>query len=666
MSLKAQLLAVVSTLTVLLLAAAGFAALDAWRERQQIERAVTLNRTADLYTWAATQWAGELAATLAQAKPEAIAMRRSNADIGADEALDATQALLDKLPPEANALATARKTVEAQRGKADAANHAPTDLLRLSDGLADAIGQARSLQVALARAIPAADPILAQRLRLKRLLADATATLSEEQGLVLLAARGVDVPRQRLMALRDINVAAFAEVEREAGLSDLGPTARDAVAKAAEILRGPYRGDLDKAMGGSVMAGFAATASAALDALLAIQEATVADTTAYGEQRANSTQIRLIVMLVLTAVGLGLTILSIWVVTRRVIAPLLHLSGTMQTLATGRYDIAVDGQDRRDEIGVMAKSVAVFQQNGLENQRLASEADRLRASAEVDRRAALHGIADRLRQEVGSVVSIVSTAAGQMTASAEGLSQTAGTTAQRSESVATASAAATDNVGAVAAAAEELSASISEIERQVTHSTGIAAQAVNRATATNETVQGLAEAAERIGEVVRLIGEIAGQTNLLALNATIEAARAGEAGKGFAVVATEVKNLAAQTARATEEISAQIANIRATTDETVDAILGIGRVIGEMDNITRMIAEAVASQSAATDDIARNVQAAAHGTRSVSETIGDVTHLARDTGSAAADLLVASREVTRQSDQLRRGVDTFLADLTAV
>jgi methyl-accepting chemotaxis protein len=85
-----------------------------------------------------------------------------------------------------------------------------------------------------------------------------------------------------------------------------------------------------------------------------------------------------------------------------------------------------------------------------------------------------------------------------------------------------------------------------------------------------------------------------------------------------------------------------------------------------MDNISRLIAEAVASHSAATDDIARNVQAAAQGTRSVSETIGDVTHLARDTGTAAADLLAASREVARQSDHLRKGVDRFLGDLTAV
>ncbi|WP_052711840.1 HAMP domain-containing protein [Elstera litoralis] len=453
MSLKAQLLAVVSTLTLLLLAAAGFAALDAWREREAFKQAVELNRTTDLFTWAATQWAGERAVTLAGSKPDAIQMRRTNADFGADEGIEAVQALLGTLPPEAGALATARKTLDVQRTRADAPNRTPADLLRLSDGLAEAIAQARAVQFALAQQAPAGDLVLAQRLRLKRLLADATASLSEEEGLVLLSAEMDAATKARLLALRDINMAAFAEVEREAGLAALGQPARDALAKAGTLLRGPYRSEIDQALAGKLPASFPTTAANALDALLAIQETAVADTTAYGERKAGTANTRLLLMLGLTGLGLALTILSIWVVTRRVIAPLLHLGATMKTLATGRYDIAIDGQDRRDEIGTMAQAVLVFQSNGLENQRLAAEADRIRATAETERRAALHAIADRLRQEVGSVVTIVSTAASQMNGSAESLAKTAGTTSQRSEAVATASAAATDNVGAVAAAA---------------------------------------------------------------------------------------------------------------------------------------------------------------------------------------------------------------------
>src|SRR5260370_800953 len=88
-------------------------------------------------------------------------------------------------------------------------------------------------------------------------------------------------------------------------------------------------------------------------------------------------------------------------------------------------------------------------------------------------------------------------------------------------------------VRTVAAATEELASSVAEIGRQVTHSSGVADDAVVKAGQTTEMVASLSAAGEKIGDVLRLIGAIASQTNLLALNATIEAARAGEAGRGF-------------------------------------------------------------------------------------------------------------------------------------
>src|SRR4029077_17096060 len=148
----------------------------------------------------------------------------------------------------------------------------------------------------------------------------------------------------------------------------------------------------------------------------------------------------------------------------------------------------------------------------------------------------------------------------------------------------------------------ELASSVAEIGRQVTHSSGVADNAVVKAGQTTEMVGGLANAAEKIGDVLRLIGAIASQTNLLALNATIEAARAGEAGRGFAVVASEVKDLASQTAKATEEIPQQVAGIQNSTKSAVGAVKEIATAMRQIDEVTTAIASAVEQQGAATQE----------------------------------------------------------------
>jgi methyl-accepting chemotaxis protein len=277
----------------------------------------------------------------------------------------------------------------------------------------------------------------------------------------------------------------------------------------------------------------------------------------------------------------------------------------------------------------------------------------------------LDGLADELDSNVGSVVQVLSSAASELQAAAQGMTSSVEQVSRQSSMVAAAAEEATSSVETVAAAAEELTSSVAEIGRQVEQSTRIAQQAVTEAERTNATMQSLATAAQKIGEVVSLINAIAGQTNLLALNATIEAARAGEAGKGFAVVASEVKSLATQTARATEEIGAQISAIQSVTNDAVKAIGGIGSTINQMSEIATAIASAVQEQGAATQEIARNVTQAANGTRDVSENIGHVATASGETGTAASQVLQSSGELARESEQLRSKVDQFLSGVRA-
>ncbi|MCK4866912.1 MAG: HAMP domain-containing protein [Alphaproteobacteria bacterium] len=343
--------------------------------------------------------------------------------------------------------------------------------------------------------------------------------------------------------------------------------------------------------------------------------------------------------------------------------PIKVMTGAMASLAAGDINAEVPDRRRRDEIGGMAKAVQVFKDNAIDKIRLEQEQAEADQRAEVEKREAILGMADRFELQVKEVVDGVSSSATEMQSTAQQMSSTAEETSRQSASVATASDQATANVETVAATAEQLSASITEIGRQVLQSAKITQNAVAEAEATNETVKGLSEAAGRIGEVVTLINDIAGQTNLLALNATIEAARAGEAGKGFAVVAQEVKNLANQTAKATEEISTQIGAVQEETSSAVGAIGRIRSIIGEVNDIATTISSAVEEQGVSTQEIARNVQQAAKGTQDVNANIENVRKAAGETGSAAGQVLNASEEMARQAEGLRGEVDRFLQEI---
>ncbi|GGI26557.1 methyl-accepting chemotaxis protein [Bradyrhizobium guangdongense] len=364
-----------------------------------------------------------------------------------------------------------------------------------------------------------------------------------------------------------------------------------------------------------------------------------------------------ITIVVLAAVG--------FLLGRSISKALSGMVDAMARLARGELSIAVPGVGRKDEIGEMAAAVEVFRTNMMEAERLRAEQAEADARAREQRRADMKRLADGFEGAVGEIIETVSSAATELEASSNTLTQAA----ERGNGLATAVAAASEeasaNVRSVSSASEEMTSSISEISRQVQESARVADVAVGQAQRTNARVAELTKAASRIGDVVELINTIAAQTNLLALNATIEAARAGEAGKGFAVVATEVKALAEQTAKATGEISQHIGAIQTATEDSVGAIKEIGDTIARMSEVSSVIAAAVEEQGAATQEISRNIQHAAQGTSDVSANIGEVQRGASETGAASAQVHSAAQSLSQESTRLKSEVARFLDSVRA-
>ena len=372
-----------------------------------------------------------------------------------------------------------------------------------------------------------------------------------------------------------------------------------------------------------------------LERLQALNEESVA---AAGLHAQRAFWIGLGVMLLVIVASAVVVVLSLRMIRRTITEPLLALHDQMERLAKGDTSFAIDGAERGDEFGMMARAVQAFRQN---SQRL-------------------QGLSDELERVVGGVVTQLKTADGALDEASRVMSCSADRGATEANSVASGAVQSSQGLQQIAASIAEFSASIGEISRQAAHSRELAETAARSFQETRAVGEELERTALAIGEVVSLITDIAEQTNLLALNATIEAARAGEAGRGFAVVAAEVKSLASQTAKATQDISEKVEAIRSVVTRSVAST---GRAAESLDAVTgaaAAIASAVQEQSAATEEVSRSVSDVSQGVNEVTRSVDALRETNEQTVRAATTIREASGAVAAQCTALERSLEAFV------
>ena len=217
--------------------------------------------------------------------------------------------------------------------------------------------------------------------------------------------------------------------------------------------------------------------------------------------------------------------LALLVVVFGVTRPIDRLTRVMRALAAGSTEIAVPGQQRRDEIGEMARAAAVFLARAI-----------------------------AVRDLTGRIIENIRRVAIAATQASQAVSQVSDGSNVQLDALKQSGVALAQSTQAISHVAQSTQLA-SEGARNTLALSRAGMEQMNRMM---ELVTIISSNSEQVRQIADSISRIANQTNMLSLNAAIEAARGGEQGRGFAVVAKEVGKLAENSRKLAEDITTQV------------------------------------------------------------------------------------------------------------
>ncbi len=413
---------------------------------------------------------------------------------------------------------------------------------------------------------------------------------------------------------------------------------------------------------------------------------------AYLSKQQHNVIIQLATAFAIAALGFAILVMT----QRRLLSPLGQSIGALNALAHGDKSVRLDGADRKDEIGDLARALVAFRDAADEKERIESLAAVERAAAEAERARAeaaritaadelafvvtqvkegltklfegdlRHRMKDHLPPQFKSIRMDFNHAAQRLEqtmasilAATDGMHGTAGEITSAADDLSRRTEQQAAGLEETAAALEEITATVKANAENARTMSAVATSAGEEAAESGVVLKDTIEAMSKIEksslEIARILGvidEIAFQTNLLALNAGVEAARAGEAGRGFAVVATEVRALAQRSSEAAKDIKNLI------NTSTTDVGTGV-KLVGRTADALERIAGRVREIGGLVKTVAASAEEEARAVAEVSISVNQMDQITQQNAAMVEQSTAASHSLAGEAGSLASMVRQF-------